>query len=219
MPTTKNPNILLIRGLGRDQRHWHGFAHACAERWQGTVTCWDFPGTFGNQNGRQRLCLADYAAEIPCQHPTLVIGISLGGMLALELARLRPEIIGAVAMNSSAANCSAPWQRLLPEILPLGFRSAWCPRQRERHVLTMTSNRQHSRRFERYRFALAEQHQPRGGTVLKQLIAALRFRSPKNRKTCADSWQHGRPNGGTELQRRSRSTSQRRFRAASSCRP
>src|SRR5262245_14239704 len=96
-------NWLLLRGLGREQRHWHDFPERLRARvGAGRVVALDLAGT-GTERQRvpvpsipwlardvaRRLLAADPAGwqlEAAASCPLWsVIGLSLGGMVALEL--------------------------------------------------------------------------------------------------------------------------------------
>ncbi len=101
--------ILLLRGLGRWSEHWLGFDQRLAESGYRVISV-DNRG-FGASSaarlpsGNGILDLAeDVAAIVSREAPegALVIGVSLGGMIALGLAATRPQLVrGLMLVNSS----------------------------------------------------------------------------------------------------------------------
>jgi pimeloyl-ACP methyl ester carboxylesterase len=118
-----------------------------------------------------------------------VIGLSLGGMVALELCRLRPErIAGAVVVNSSS-RLSSPFQRLRPGALAPLLRIACArdPWARESDVLALTSRLPGSERarLAQEAAAIASQAPVAALALLAQLLAAARFEAPERAEVTA----------------------------------
>ncbi|PIW59131.1 alpha/beta hydrolase [Shewanella sp. CG12_big_fil_rev_8_21_14_0_65_47_15] len=110
---------VLLRGLMRDQRHWHGFDQRLRLKGLRVLTP-DLPGNGRLTHIKSPLNIADYAAavwqqidEYCCEtEPLYLLGLSMGGMLAMEMARQRPwQIKQVFILNSSAANLSPWYQR------------------------------------------------------------------------------------------------------------
>ena len=109
---------VLLRGLMRDQRHWHGFDQRLRQKGLKVLTP-DLPGNGLLTHITSPLKIADYAVVVWQQideqcneaEPFYLLGLSMGGMLAMEMARQRPwQIKQVFILNSSAANLS-PWHR------------------------------------------------------------------------------------------------------------
>ena len=113
----KNPKWILVRGLMRDQRHWQDFIESLSAE----VTAFDVDviamdslgnGVFSHE--RSPLTITAYARALLEQleaNDNNIIGLSMGGMIAIEMARLAPEKVSKiVVINASAANLS-PWYR------------------------------------------------------------------------------------------------------------
>jgi pimeloyl-ACP methyl ester carboxylesterase len=126
-----HPPIVFIRGLLLDRRFWRGFPDRF-EGWQTHAP--DMPGAgLGDAERfpmRMDRLLAPFRAE--CKSATgadrfLLVGHSLGGMLALEwLGRHPEEVLGVATLNSSSGHwLRGPFGRLnqvnalrlLPQIL------------------------------------------------------------------------------------------------------
>ncbi|MGX9461190.1 alpha/beta fold hydrolase [Shewanella sp. A14] len=120
---------VLLRGLMRDSRHWYGFDQLIQQ--QGiNLICVDLPG-----NGRLAQQVSPLSIDLYCDavwqqidaamlkspelnSPLMLVGLSMGGMLALQMAAYRPQSVKRVVIiNSSAANIS-PWYRRF-QFLPL----------------------------------------------------------------------------------------------------
>ncbi|MBJ8347094.1 alpha/beta fold hydrolase [Antrihabitans sp. YC2-6] len=179
-------NWLLLRGLTREQRHWEQFPATLAERLDAKVTCIDSPG-FGTESAR--LCPRTIAAvtddirarfDNHCEHWSL-LGISFGGMVALDwMARYPNDFQRGVVINSSSG-ASPFWHRVrpagVPSLLLQRFRSDYA---QERAVVEISSNSPHvdktaiARRWADY---LADRR-PSHNSVVNQAIASSRFTLP-----------------------------------------
>ena len=125
---------VLLRGLMRDKRHWYGFDEQLRLSGIDVIT----PDASGNgelANCASPLSVGNYCQDIwtqidetlksnPTYAPQLVIiGVSMGGMIALEMARQRhQQVKHVVLINSSAGNLSPWYQRL--QLKPL-FDAFW----------------------------------------------------------------------------------------------
>ncbi|AQS39628.1 putative hydrolase or acyltransferase of alpha/beta superfamily [Shewanella psychrophila] len=114
--------FVLLRGLMRDRRHWYGFARRLEATGAQVITP-DLPGNGTLAEINSPLSIPDYADYVWAQidevlsegstkevlESVYLIGLSMGGMLALEMAKHKPNRVKKVVLiNSSAANLS-PW--------------------------------------------------------------------------------------------------------------
>lgn len=185
---------LLLRGLVREQRHWLDFPATFAAsvrspdgRPTTTVTL-DLPG-FGTEHatpvpptvaGFVDLLRQRWSALGDGDQPAGIFAVSLGGMVALDwLARFPGDFAAGVIVNSSLADLSPPWQRMLPHNWPRVFVAPLLPvRRRERMLLGMTRHRGDlDRDADRYA-AIAAATKPRRASAAGQLRAAMRMRCP-----------------------------------------
>lgn len=113
---------VLLRGLMRDQRHWNGFDQRLRQKGLRVLTP-DLPGNGTLSHELSPLKIADYAHAVWQQldeqvqegETIYLLGLSMGGMLALEMACQRPwQIRHVFVLNSSAANLSSWYQRFNP---------------------------------------------------------------------------------------------------------
>ena len=185
-------NVLLLRGLSREQRHWGSFLDVLLSQSPGTrVFCLDLPGT-GTEFRRESpatirgivedlrsrwLLLRESHAE-----PWSLFAISLGGMVAMDWCAAYPDDFASVILcNTSAANLSRPWRRFDARILPLALQSMTerDPVRREKIVLRMTTRLQPQLEPTATRWASYQKDRPVSrATILKQLWAAARFVAP-----------------------------------------
>jgi len=178
---------VLLRGLAREAGHWGTLPRLLARRAGGDVLTPDLPGNGLRWRERSPTRVADYVEELRSQvgggEPAWFVAMSLGGMVALEWARLAPhEIAGCVLVNTSAGRGSAPWRRLRPANyapllrLPLPGLPAV---ERERRILAITSSKPqaHGGLLAAW-VALAAAHPVSAGNAARQLWAAATYRGP-----------------------------------------
>jgi pimeloyl-ACP methyl ester carboxylesterase len=112
--------VLLLHGLGGNSITWHGVAPILAARLEARVIAPDLPGFGASRPGPERLSikrLVEIVRRIvlghvrerelvgalePAPTPWIIAGNSLGGLLALELARQLPSEVGAITLAASA---------------------------------------------------------------------------------------------------------------------
>jgi pimeloyl-ACP methyl ester carboxylesterase len=188
-------NWLLLRGLAREQRHWHEFQQLCRERLGAKrVHLLDLAGVGTEHRRTPRPSLEwlarDVARRIPAfsapdgaSGPWSVLGLSLGGMIALELCRLFPhQLKSGVIVNASSRLSNSP-ARLRPGAA-IGLVRALLSRdpvRREELVLGLTSALPP---IDRLRYARLAAEFTRDApiarwSVLAQLLAAARFVPPE----------------------------------------
>lgn len=140
-------SLVLLRGLARQAAHWGDLPAQLAQSLNMPVFCPDLPG-MGEAIGQTPACtisqqtlqlLPRLLGHIP--PPWHLVGMSLGGMVALELARQQSaQVASVVLINSSVASLSPFYQRLqwpmYPKVLACLLASA---RKREALILQMTS--------------------------------------------------------------------------------
>jgi 3-oxoadipate enol-lactonase len=107
----EGPPVLLIHGLGYDRRGWGPLATILAERFR--VVVFDNrgvgesdapPGPYSiPQMAADAAAILDYA-QVERVH---LVGTSLGGMIAQELALRRPERISALVLSSTTPGGAA----------------------------------------------------------------------------------------------------------------
>lgn len=188
--------ILFIRGLSRQQGHWGKFptilAQALNERGlKVNLVFEDLPG-FGCRNQQSSPSSIEKIAEL--LSPTLeklyskteqkihLLGISMGGMIALELAKRFPEFCESLVMiNSSVKPVSRMYQRLQPSAY-LAFFKAWfhpVMRESERQILKVSSEKYaHDEALLDNWLSLRKMQPPSRIAAFKQMIAASKYQAP-----------------------------------------
>jgi pimeloyl-ACP methyl ester carboxylesterase len=185
---------LLLRGLAREQRHWHGFGDLLRARAGATpVVLVDVAGV-GTEHRRRPLPSVEWMAhDLARRVPGLatssgrtprwsVVGLSLGGMIALELCRLYPDRIERGVIINASSRLTSARARLRPGAALGLLRASLSPDPvyRERRVLGLTSALPALER-ERYARLAAEfplDAPPSRWSVLAQLVAAACFAPP-----------------------------------------
>ena len=192
-----NPmNWLFLKGLARSQAHWDRQPGVFMEHVPGArVYSLDLPGIGEAAERRAPWRVAEIAddlrerflelrqsGEVDASAPWAILGISLGGMVAMEWLKSYPaDFQRAVIIISSAGNLSPPWKRLLPSAGPNYLRAMFAKdvMETERRSLAITTND-----LER-RDELIADYIEIGKTcpmplqtIKRQLIAATRWRAP-----------------------------------------
>ncbi len=182
-------HFVLLRGLGRNAKHWGEFPAMLRQRFQNArVSCFDLPG-FGERAQIEapltiEANISDLNEQLRAKSldsgGIVLLGISLGGMVALAWASQNPDIFKhVIVVNSSAAWISPSWQRLKPQAL-IALLSAACstsPKQREEIILKLVSN-DPQKRIELLQdwTKVAVENPMSLLNTSRQLIAAMRFR-------------------------------------------
>ncbi|WP_052129248.1 alpha/beta fold hydrolase [Clavibacter michiganensis] len=108
------PTFLLIHGVGLSHRSFSRLARALVEH--GTVLAPDLPG-FGRAPGARRRVSVEEMAEalLPAldgsrirPRSLVVLGHSLGAQVAVEVARLRPDLVRGVVLIGPVVDTRAP---------------------------------------------------------------------------------------------------------------
>ncbi len=181
---------ILLRGLGRDTRHWGDLPLRLREAFPlAPVMPVDLAGN-GSRHGEKSphtiaAATDDYRAHLRAcglHPPYRLLGLSMGGMVAVDWLNRHPdEVLQALAINISVGRISSPWLRLRPSaLLSLLVWGGWTLAAREHWVRRFTTQLQSDPdSLERHWVALARQAHPRPGNLLRQLYAAACFHSKR----------------------------------------
>lgn len=183
-------HFILLRGLAREAAHWLDFPELLQQALGDTCQLHlvDFPGCgkyFTQPALTSVAAMTDHArnqidvtAIGARNEPVYVLGISMGGMVALEWAQRFPqELRGLILINSSAGN-QPIWWRLRPGAWPMMIRALLTNnRTREAKVLQIVSNNrvaypQHLNQW----LAIQQQRPVARATIMTMLRAAAQFR-------------------------------------------
>lgn len=136
------PPLVLLHGILQDSRAWRTQLDALSDEF--TVVAWDAPGCGRSADPAETFRLPEYADCLAAFVDALglgrphVLGLSLGGALALELYRRHPRIPGTLVLASAYAG----WAGSLPaevverrlqqalreaDLRPDQFISGWIP--------------------------------------------------------------------------------------------
>lgn len=111
--TGSGPERLLIHGLGGDARMWGALTPLLQEHC--TVIALDLRGSGRSAKPdipyTMTMFAEDTAAfiETVCTQPVHVLGFSLGGCIAMQLAMLRPELVHSLTLVSTLPSWHAPF--------------------------------------------------------------------------------------------------------------
>lgn len=184
------PPWLLLRGLSREVAHWGGFP-AQLQRLLGGVPvhCLDLPGA-----GALHRVTSPTSIPAIVEHcrmrlpgvesggPRVLLGLSMGGMVAAAWAAAHPDEVAGCVLVSSSLRPHSPWhRRLRPAAWPTLARLAWGwngPNM-SATVLALTSQRaaDHAALLPAWRACTAQRPVSRAN-ALRQLLAAARTTLP-----------------------------------------
>jgi pimeloyl-ACP methyl ester carboxylesterase len=189
MADKTNTNWILLRGLTRESGHWGEFVPQLSKAFsKARIYALDLPGTGVFFKDKSPSTVPAITAQIRAaalsngwlETPVNVLGVSLGGMVALDWLQTHPsEINSGVLINISIGGLSPWYQRLrwqcLPELISASLHGNVF--DRELAIIKLISNR--TSHYE----ALAQSwsHIQSGRPVsakntLAQLLAAARYR-------------------------------------------
>ena len=101
------PPLVFINPLGCDLRVWSDVASILKPDFR--VVAYDKRGHGLSESGPDRTEMADYAADLAGLLDVLgigraaIVGMSIGGVIAQELTRQRPELVAALVLCATAA--------------------------------------------------------------------------------------------------------------------
>lgn len=178
---------LLFRGLGRHAGHWLEFPQKLHQQLgPAEILSPDLPGTglrYQEKSPRTIHALVDSvrARVPPAKGKRYLIGISLGGMVALDWLAFHPnEIAGAVIINSSARGLSSASERLLPSARRMLLQAALKDmRGREIAALEATTARPPTGAALEHWITVSEKSPMSARNGARQLVAAALFYLPK----------------------------------------
>ncbi|HFD13150.1 MAG TPA: alpha/beta hydrolase [Crenotrichaceae bacterium] len=178
-----NQDIVLIRGLIREARHWGDFTSVLSQQFpNATIHTPEIPG-----NGRLHYLTSPTTIagmteilrdQVSARKQLNLIGISMGGMIAIDwMSRYSTEVKTAVLINTSIRSVSPFYQRLRWQSYPAIIKILLLPKsQREQEILALTSN-QHTHDDEVLNSWLQwqQQYPVSARSAGNQLLAANRF--------------------------------------------
>lgn len=182
-------NWILLRGLGRESGHWGPFTEQFRRRFPSdAVLTVDYPGVGARENEKAPLTVPRLAQGIATAlttwnpSETIVVGHSLGGMVAMALASQYPDLKGLVLINTSASGVNR-WQERVQIPAAVEMAEVFATgnlRQREEKILRLVSRQPESHgEILQIWVKLAQERPISRQVIVKQLLAAARFRLPQ----------------------------------------
>ena len=168
-------NFILLRGLVRETGHWGEFITLLQNApWCDQVLPLDLLGAGEHHQKDAPLHVQEYTDYLQQNHPLtgkwVLLGISFGGMIALDWCHRYPDAFSKlILINSSAGNLSPFWQRMRPGMfLHLLRLFLWHdnPLKREEIIFSMASNLKKT-----------------DNEIIKQMASVQEIR-PASRKNC-----------------------------------
>jgi alpha-beta hydrolase superfamily lysophospholipase len=185
-------NLLCIRGLIRDQRHWWSFPNTLQKDFPAIRFFAIDPPGVGSQYQRQspqtiaeiRHDLRERWLRLKDENPGpwALLGISLGGMISLDWVDHHPsDFTHAIIINSSAKDLGNTTERFNLKFYPKILKTICYPTMeaREKLILEMTSNHYEEHATQLPQLIEWQQSAPASRqTFYQQLRAAMKYRSP-----------------------------------------
>jgi pimeloyl-ACP methyl ester carboxylesterase len=181
---------VLLRGLVREQGHWGPFTQQLQDADPSSeVLGIDLPGAGIYHRLSSPLTVNGIAEFVhshlgPKPEQRYVVAISLGGMVAAEMAQIHPECMdGLVIINSSFNNLSPFYHRLQLESYLHIFRAAVAKslEKRELAILEMLSHRPDIEDIAKEWAIIAKERPVSPLTFIKQLFAASNYELPEKK--------------------------------------
>lgn len=189
MADKTNTNWILLRGLTRESGHWGEFVPQLSKAFpKARIYPLDLPGTGAFYRDKSPNTVPAITAQIRAtaqsngwlETPVNVLGVSLGGMVALDWLQTHPtEINSGVLINISIGGLSPWYQRLRWQCLPELIRASLQANavDRESAIIKLISNRtSHYEALAQSWGQIQTEHPVSAKNTLAQLLAAARYR-------------------------------------------
>jgi pimeloyl-ACP methyl ester carboxylesterase len=108
------PPLVLLHGFACDSRVWARQLYGLSDQFR--VVAWDAPGAGTSSDPPGEFTTVDWARtlaqliEAVCEQPAHLVGLSWGGIVAQELYRLEPTLVGSLVL----ADTYAGWKGSFP---------------------------------------------------------------------------------------------------------
>jgi pimeloyl-ACP methyl ester carboxylesterase len=181
-------NWILLRGLVREQGHWHDFADQFRKaRPQADLELLDTPGNGDRRAEKSPLSIGAYTDSLRAHSRFIsegkkvyLLAMSMGAMIAVDWITRFPEDFHRVVLLSTSFSSLSPFfHRLRPEAWPVIFGAPLRGniRDRETRILRLELNlRRDFDELVRRNTELAETRPPQVSNAVRQLLACARFR-------------------------------------------
>ncbi len=197
MPGSNNQrpfHFVLIRGLARCHCHWGDFPEKLSTSFpECKISFIDLPGSGGRNHvdfslkmihntESVRRDFKEIQSSFEKDYETFVIGISLGGIVALSWAKEYPQDFNKMLIiNSSVADCN-----ILYRLQPYAFRVLSKAivmiddLEREKSIFKLTSSLKLDEKIVKEWANCSRKFHMSKENVFRQLLAASRFKCPKS---------------------------------------
>ncbi len=190
--TSESPkHWLLLRGLGREHRHWFSFPEQLAQSLRVECHTLDLAG-MGTESQRQTpTSIEGIATDLARRVSTLrgddlrpwgILGISLGGMIAMCLCEHYPSWFSHLVLVNSSSRLSPPLERLKPVAVLRLMRALRIEDsvQREAALYRLTTRLNHRLALEyaTVSASIFDSNPIRVEPVLRQIVAAGAYQVP-----------------------------------------
>lgn len=190
-------NWLLLRGLMREADHWGDFPKDLeAQKGVDRVVCLDLPGV-GTESSRLFIPSIKQAVEdLRSRFKILqqdkgdeewgILGISLGGMIAMQWAHDYPHDFKKIVVMNSSSKESPVWKRLTVPSIAVAFECFLEKDlvKREKKIIDMVSNlRKNDLKLIDSWIKIAQKNDFSKLTAANQITAASLFKLPKKINT------------------------------------
>lgn len=190
-PHIPSRNWILLRGLARGVGHWGSFIGAMRKRFpHAEIELLDLPGNGEYIDVTSPLSISQYvdfvrekSLLLQKKEPVNILALSLGAMVTVDWMRRYPaEIHKAFLVGTSSSSNSRFYERFRlinlikgAPLLTAKNESVW-----EETILGMVANNDQRRREELpLLLEYTRTHKMKPSNVLRQLLAASRYRFPK----------------------------------------
>jgi pimeloyl-ACP methyl ester carboxylesterase len=194
MADRSNTNWILLRGLTRESGHWGGFVPQLSKAFpKAHIYPLDLPGTGVFFKDKSPSTVPAITAQIRAtalsngwlETPVNVLGVSLGGMVALDWLQTYPaEINSGVLINISIGGLSPWYHRLRWQSLPDLMRASLQANiyDRELAIVKLISNRaSHYEALAQSWSQIQTEHPVSAKNALAQLLAAALYQPGDNK--------------------------------------
>ena len=180
-------NFILLRGLIRHAEHWGAFSEQLQQRFpESKILTPDLPGLGQESHVLTPLTIEENVAFLSAKLSSdlaegewVIVGLSLGGMVAAEWCAAAPKTFRKVILINPSSNLSPFWHRLRPEALPVFLRCFITSDDalREERILALTSNlKNEDESLIQSWIKISETGAIRRVSFLRQLAAARAFK-------------------------------------------
>lgn len=184
--TRDKSSIVLLRGLGREARHWGGFSRELSEATHREVIAVDLPGVGQFVKTSAPSTIEEMAqfveSHLPPTRPLVIVAVSLGAMVAQQLLANRPDQFHKVILINTSTKDSGHFLERLRWPGLVGLTAAFSKsklKEREAQILATVANSEALRNEMLSLWTqLAMEKKVPARSIFQQLRAAAQFKAP-----------------------------------------